>query len=66
MVRQKSYEEKGVTARIELIGADQLSVSEEDLDFMANLLMAMALSSRRDINEARYNIVQAVQWMARG
>ena len=60
MVRQIVHDE-ALTARIERVGQELTNVSGDDLDFVANLLMAMALSSRREIDGMRNTVAAAVQ-----
>jgi hypothetical protein len=66
VIKQISYPKADLTARIELIGQERTSVNAEDLEFMANLLMGLALSRREEISEARHLIANAIQGMMRG
>lgn len=63
MVRQVNYEEEGITARVEVIGAERRFINEEDLDFMVNIIMGMTLCKRNEIDEIRCKIVEIIRCM---
>jgi hypothetical protein len=63
MLRQCTSPDLGVTARVEVLGSNTLEA--EDVEFLARLAMALALSPRRDIGVVRRSIADAAQKLQR-
>ena len=64
MIRQVLCPKADLTARIELVGSERTAIKGEDLEFFANLVMGLALSTRKEIVRARERITEAVQDLA--
>lgn len=61
MFHQLRDDERGLTVRAEVVGAERTALAPEDLEFVATLLMAMAMTKRSDIDRARRAIADVVQ-----